>query len=93
MAIKIPELKEGETDLREYFGALAARDNTPGVWRRAANALLRNGIASMESLCELSESDLLRIRNFGRQCLILTLNVRKQFIKNQDKGLFPTAQI
>ncbi len=83
MAIKIPELKEGETSLRDYFTALAARDNTPGVWRRASNALLRDGIVSMERLCELSEGDLLRIRNFGQKCLKLTLGTRDKFIKER----------
>ncbi len=82
MAIKIPELKEGETSLRDYFDALAAQDDEPGVWRRATNALLRDGIASMERLCELSENDLLRIRNFGHKCLELTLRVRDVFMKD-----------
>ncbi len=84
MAIKIPELKEGETSLREYFDALAAKDNTPGVWRRSTNALLRDGIVSMERLCELSESDLLRIRNFGQKCLKLTLSTRDEFMKERE---------
>ncbi len=79
MAIKIPDLKEGETSLRDYFNALAAKDDSPGGWRRATNALLRDGIVSMERLCELSEADLLRIRNFGPKCLTLTLMVRSDF--------------
>ncbi len=86
MTIKIPDLKEGETSLRDYFDALAAQDNKSGVWRRATNALLRDGIASMERLCELSQADLLRIRNFGYKCLKLTLNVRNEFIQSLGRN-------
>ncbi len=81
MAIRFTKLKDGETSLRTYFDTLAAKDSSKGIWRRAANALLRDGIASMEQLCELSETDLLHVRNFGKKCLELTLRVRDSFFQ------------
>jgi DNA-directed RNA polymerase subunit alpha len=48
---------------------------------RAYNCLKRSGINTIEDLCNLTEDDIMRVRNLGRRSFMEVLNVMK------DNGL------
>ena len=51
----------------------------PGIKRRCASTLIRQGVDSMEQLLNMSPEDILRLRDVGAKCQALILAVLQQY--------------
>ncbi len=50
---------------------------------RVRNALLRGNIKTMAEMCEMSDDELMRIRNFGAYCLAVVAEERQKYLATQ----------
>lgn len=74
-----------DIDVRTYF-ALGA-PQIPGVTVRAANALLRGGIDTMDELAGKSDYELGRVRNMGAKTRELAIAMRDKYVSENNINL------
>ena len=71
--VKSAATPESDITIEEYF-------TTVRYDIRVHNALLRGGINTMAELCEMSDEQLMRVRNFGAYCLAVVVEERQKYL-------------
>lgn len=81
-AVRISRMENNKPDLYRRLEEAAENDFSDmfqaNVIVRAYNALLRNGIRTIEELKAVSPEDIMRLRNVGKKTFQLIMNVRNR---------------
>jgi DNA-directed RNA polymerase alpha subunit len=77
-------MKKEEVKVKDYLCEAAAELGMELLLTRTSNALVRDGIDTMEKLCAMDEENLVRVRNMGEKCRGFALMARARYQRNNN---------
>jgi DNA-directed RNA polymerase alpha subunit len=74
-------------ELELYFEAHLSLTEYPSLLVRAANALSRKGIKTMDALCAMTDEELKKTRNLGEKSLAAAIIMRETYQNYKKRRL------